>query len=212
MTVWLFIIGFVVFLVVASITLLFSKKKTSSPHISLRGQKITRILRNIFLFSLPLYLISTFYTRLLDGNSYDPFLRIIYSMPCDAFPLKCAEHKDQVLMQMGILSTAEVAELFKFNPDTFPHVYTGMCLQNIEEPPTARDYVVLRFKNTDNSVWGDFKWYFSCFHYPITHYISAPFRMPTYYNIIIPYPKVTDKDSTLPCETCVRWRNFEGSP
>ncbi len=167
---------------------------------------MTRVLRNICLLSLLLYLVSTGYTRFKDCHFPDCASKIVYSLPLDAFPLHYLEGKDRVLVQIGMLSKSEVIELFKTNPDQFPNCYVGTTLKVANLP--VKDYVVLRFKNT--AMWhsGSIKCYFSSFPHPIVHYISLPSQMTNYYNIVLPYPEYVEQDSSKPSSISVRWKHF----
>lgn len=167
---------------------------------------MTRVLRSLCLFSLLLYLISSAYIRFKDCGFTDFPSKALYSLPWDVFPLNYLEGKDKVLIQIGVLSTSEVAELFKTNPDQFPNCYARTTLK-VDSVP-AKDYVVLRFKNIGMPHWGNIKCYFSCFPYPIVQYISLPSQMTSYYNILLPYPQCLGKDSNKSSSVSVRWKHF----
>jgi hypothetical protein len=174
---------------------------------------MTRFLRNAFIFSLLFYLLSTACTRLQDFHGYlSLFNKITYSVPFDAFPLKYLhiDGKDWVSTQIGVLSSGEVAELLKTNPDQFQNCYEETALKPTYSPTSKRDYVVLRFKNSSSDQWGGIKCYFPCFPYPIVQFISLPFRMTAYYNVILPYPEFLEKSPPNPCSITVRWNNSWG--
>ena len=167
---------------------------------------MTRTLKKIFLLSLLLYLASTLYTRFKDCDFRDFSRKVLYSLPLDAFPLNFLEAKDTISIQIGVLSTSEVAELFKTNPDQFPHCYEGTTLKVANA--SSKDYIVLRFKNLDAPHWGNIKCYCSCFPHPTVQYISLPWQMKSYYNIVLPYPECLEQDSTKHSTVSVRWKHF----
>ena len=171
---------------------------------------MTRVLKNIFVCFLALYLISTGYTRFKNYGRFSLSLTMIYLLPFDAFPLKYLrmEGKERVFMQIGVLSKASIVELLETNADQFPNCYEGTTLK----PPSFeldKDYVVLRFKNNYcSSYWGNIKCYFSCFPHATAERIALPSQMPTYYNFILPYPEFLEKNSQDPCAITLRWKNF----
>jgi hypothetical protein len=158
-------------------------------------------------------LLSTAYTRIRDSGWHGFLLNtIVYSLPLDAFPLKYLglEGKGRVSIQMGALSSAEVAELLRTNPDQFPNCYEGKIFENRNE---KADYVVIRYKNAYYlSKWGDIKYYYSCFSCPITQFISMPGRMNEYYNVILPYPTFLEENSDKSCTFTMKWKSIWGHP
>lgn len=168
---------------------------------------MNRIYRKIFVYSLFIYLGSTMYTRISDCDYSFPG-NVLYALPLDAFPLKYIEGTRSVSTQLGVLSSLEVATLLKTNPDTFPNVYEGMTLKQIEMPESDRDYVVLRFKNIDYSRSGNIKCYYSYFPYSIMLFLNLPWEKKNYSNVIFPYSQSLEKDSKNSPEVSIRWRNF----
>jgi hypothetical protein len=178
-----------------------------------RRKTMTRFLRNAFIFSLFFYLVSTACTRLQDFGGYlSLFYKQIYSIPFDAFPLKYLqiEGKERISIQIGTLSASEIAELLKTNPDQFPNCHEGITLKPIHSLTSKRDYVVLRFKDHSGAHWGDIKCYFSCFPYPLVQFVSLPYQMTAYYNVILPYSEFLEKNPQNPCAITLRWKNFWG--
>lgn len=168
---------------------------------------MNRIYRKIFLYSLYLYLGSTLYTRIEDSHFSLPE-KILYSMPLDAFPLKYLERQDFVSSQIGVLSKSEVVDLLKTTPDSFPHIYEGTTLKQIKTTESTRDYVVLRFKNTEHNHHGKVKLYYSFFPYSIVHRFYFPWAKPDYCNVILPYPHFLEPESHNPSKLTSKVINF----
>ena len=173
---------------------------------------MNRIYRKIFLYSLYIYLGSTFYTRIKDCAFDDFPANILYALPWDAFPLKVmGDGRSSVSIQTGILSKSEVEDLLKTNSDTFPHVHEGMTLKHIDIPKSEREFIVLRFKNRDYPSRGAVKCYYSYFPYSISQQLYFPWDKTHYCNVILPYPQFLEQDSSPPPEVSVRWKNFWSS-
>lgn len=173
---------------------------------------MNRIYRKIFLYSLYIYLGSTFYTRIKDCAFDDFPANILYSLPWDAFPLKVmGDGRSSVSIQTGILSKSEVEDLLRTNSDTFPHVHEGMTLKHIDIAESERDYVVLRFKNTSVSHYGNVKIYYTNFPGSINQYVFLFGRGKKYHNIVLPYPQFSEQESHNLPEVSIRWKNFWGS-
>lgn len=173
---------------------------------------MTRFLKYLLVISFFLYLFSTAYVRYKDRTRYLFSAQIIYHLPADAFPMKYLEGKDEISIQMGVLSTEEVANLFKENPDTFPHCYDTMTIVPKDRPVSQRDYVVIRFKDNRSVNWGEIKCYFSGFPYSLVEFFSGGCRKKCYYNVVIPYPEVLEKNTEDPIKISLRWKNFWGAP
>ncbi len=173
---------------------------------------MARFLKYLFIISFFFYLLSTAYVRHRDRTRYLFSAKILYHFPADAFPMKYLEGKDAVSLQMGILSTEEVANLFKDNPDTFPHCYETMTIVPKDVPASQRDYVVIRFENCGRANWGEIKCYFSGFPYSIMESFFGSCTPESYYNVVIPYPEVLEKNPEDPLKVSLGWKNFWGAP
>lgn len=169
----------------------------------------TRIWKKVFLYSLLVYMLSTFYTRFVEFD-YLRFsiLKIINSLPLDFIYV---ESQDSIDTQIGVLSSLEIAELLKTNPQQFSGCYDGS--KHTFSPGTAlKDkYVVIRFKNFDRTSWGVIKCYFSNLTYPISSFVFIP-RTSAYYNIVFPYPANIEKYSEDSETIYLRWKNSWGPP
>jgi len=163
--------------------------------------------RRLFIFSLLFYLVSTFYTRWNNSGLYCLRDKLIYSLPWDAFPGDF-EGKNDVKIQLGVLSKTQVTELLKKNPESFEGCYQGMALHPSNIHTSNKEYFILRYKNTYRRItWGDLKCYFSCFPYPLLEHMCGPASMTEYYNIILPYPA---QEESKPCTVSVKWKNIWG--
>lgn len=170
---------------------------------------MNRIYRKITLLSLLFYLVSTAYVRFDEFNKVcDLFMRSIYSLPLDVFPLSLFEGgKKFISIQMGILSPPEIVNLLETNPDTLPELHNGMVLDQPAIRKSQGEYLVIRFKYY-GSCYFDLKYYLPCFSYAINLDDLHLCCNDTYRIIILPYPKFLEKDCKTPGDISMRWKFF----
>ncbi|NNM44141.1 MAG: hypothetical protein HKM07_07335 [Chlamydiae bacterium] len=170
----------------------------------------TRIWKRVFLYSFLIYMLSTFYTRFVEFE-YLRFsiLKIINGLPLDFTTL---ESNSNVSTQIGVLSSLEIAQMLKTNADSFPNCYEGTKHSFSYNPLSEDKYVVIRFKNRFDTCYGTIKCYFSSLTFPISSFVFIPWRTPTYYNIIFPYPANIEKHSENSETIYLRWKNSWGPP
>jgi hypothetical protein len=173
---------------------------------------MTRLFKWVFVVSVLSYYVSVIYIRYEEGSPLQRSgWREIYALPWDAWPFNYGANdgRDHVLIQIGVLSSTEVADLFRRNAEQFPHTYEGTKYKLGGLSEDGREYVVLRLKNQNSSCKGDIKCYFSCFPYSVTERVSLQSGMEENYNIILPYPEfLAPKDD--PCRVSARWGFFFG--
>lgn len=157
---------------------------------------MNKLLKRLFVFSLIFYLGSTIYTRFVDSAYSDSFSKLIFALAPEFM-----EGRDSVDTQICTLSTSEVAQLLKTNPD--------YCPESSEEC-SSKEYVVIRLKNEDITVFGAIKCYFSCFPFPLVSDLLLPGKMDVYSNLIYPFPALTKDEAVKKCDISLRWKNIGG--
>ena len=169
---------------------------------------MNRFFKSIFVFSLLLYLGSSFYVRMNNSRGSSLGLRVLDSFPIDAFPLKCIWAKSLLCTQIGVLSSSEVKELLQTNPEVFPNMDQGLSLKETQVPKKDRDYAVLRFKNKQFSKWGVMKVYLPYFSSANDQFIYLPPYMEEYFNFIIPYSESMEGKKERYPLLFGRWKNL----
>lgn len=169
---------------------------------------MNRFFKSIFIFSLLLYLGSSFYVRMNNSIFFSWGLVLLDSFPVDAFPLKYVGKKNLLCTQIGVLSSSEVKELLRANPEEFPHMDQGLLLKETQVPKKDRDYAVLRFKNRQFSKMGGMKVYLPYFSYADAQFIDLPCYMEEYFNFIIPYSESLEGKREKSPLLFGRWKNL----
>ena len=168
---------------------------------------MNRFFKSIFVFSLLLYLGSSFYVRMNTSRFRSLSLRVLDSFPVDAFPLKYIG-KNLLYTQIGVLSSSEVKELLQTNPEVFLNMDQGLSLKETQVPKEGRDYAVLRFKNKQLPKWGVMKVYLPYFSYADAQFINLPCYMEEYFNFIIPYSESMEGKKERSPLLFGRWKNL----
>ncbi len=168
---------------------------------------MSSIYKKICLISFFFYLLSTFYVRFDEYKRYIITWRLTCSLPLDEYPLSIFEQKDNLSTQVGVLSSCEVAELLKTNPETFPGMYPGLKLTKKNISPAKKEHLVVRLKTFGDRCTFTLKCYFSCFPYA-TELDTYLTREDYYYNIIMPYPAFLEKDPQDPCDVTLKIAAF----
>lgn len=166
------------------------------------------ICKKVLFCALFFYLGSTAYTRVRDCDFSGFLEKSLYALPIDAFPLKYMSTLFLVSTQIGVLSSSEVSELFKDNPDEFSHMNKGLKLNSLDFSGKDEDYLVLRFKNSNAASSGLLSLYLPCLQSGISNFIYLPGGMNDYVNIVLPYSPSLEKDLNDSSEVFARWKCF----